>query len=396
MKKQTVRDIDLDIKGKRVLVRADFNVPLDDQGRVIDDLRIEASLPTIEYLRERGAKVILCSHLGRPKGKVVEALRLTPVAVRLSELLGAPVATATDCVGPEAEAAVAKLGAGDVLLLENLRFHPEEEANDPDFARKLASLADVYVNDAFGAAHRAHASTEGVTHYLPAVAGLLMEREIDYLARCVTDPERPVGAIIGGAKISDKMACVSNLLTQVDVLVIGGGMANTFLKAQGHAVGDSLVEDDQLGAANDVCAQAEQRGVKLLLPVDVVVADRFDADAESRIESVESVPGGWRIMDAGPRSVAAYGEALKSCRTIVWNGPLGVIEFPQFARGSEALARLLVELDAVVVAGGGETAALVRESGLADRFDHVSTGGGAFLEFLEGKELPGVAALVDK
>jgi phosphoglycerate kinase len=377
-----------------VLVRVDFNVPLDGD-RILDDLRIRAVLPTIEYLRDRGARVILCSHLGRPKGKPDDKYRLAPAARRLSELLRAPVATAADCVGPEAEAAVAKLGAGDVLLLENLRFHAEEEANDPEFARKLASLADVYVNDAFGAAHRAHASTEGVAHVLPAVAGLLLEREIDYLSRVVEAPERPLGAIIGGAKVSDKMAILSHLLSKVDVLVIGGGMANTFLKAQGHAVGDSLVEDDQLEVARGVLAEAEQRGVRLLLPVDVVIADAFAADAQSRVVPAGDVPEGWRILDVGERSVASYVEALRPCKTVVWNGPLGVAEWPAFARGSQALARALADLDAVTIVGGGETAALVQECGLAEKFNHVSTGGGAFLEFLEGRELPGVAALQD-
>jgi len=393
VRKQTVRDVD--VAGKRALVRVDFNVPLDD-GRILDDLRIRAALPTIQYLRERGAHVILCSHLGRPKGNIVESLRLAPVANRLSELLGAPVASAPDCVGPEAGAAVAGLRAGDVLLLENLRFHPEEEANDPDFARQLAALADVYVNDAFGAAHRAHASTEGVARLLPAVAGLLMEQEIDYLSHVLESPERPLAAIIGGAKISDKMGVLRQLLGRVDLLIIGGGMANTFLKAQGRPVGDSLVEGEQLDAARGVIAEAERRGVRLLLPVDVVVADRFAADAQSLTVPADRVPDGWRIMDVGPQSVAAYAEALRDGKTVVWNGPLGVAEFPQFARGSEALARALAELDAVTIVGGGETAALVQEAGLAERFDHVSTGGGAFLEFLEGRELPGVAALRDK
>jgi len=392
VRKQTVRDIDA--RGKRALVRVDFNVPMEG-GRILDDLRLRAALPTIEALRQSGAKVILCSHLGRPKGKVVESLRLAPVAARLSELLGAPVATARDCVGPEAEAAVARLREGDVLLLENLRFHGEEEANDPQFVRQLASLADVYINDAFGTAHRAHASTEGVAHHLPAVAGLLMEKEIDYLGRVVADPQRPLGAVIGGAKISDKMAVLRNLLAKADVLVIGGGMANTFLKAQGLAVGDSLVEDDQLDAARGVSEEAQRRGARLLLPVDVVIADRFAADAESRVVPVAEVPEGWRIMDAGPRSIEAYAEALRGCRTVVWNGPLGVAEFPAFAGGSRALAQALAGLDAVTIVGGGETAALVAEAGLATKFDHVSTGGGAFLEFLEGRELPGVAALLD-
>ena len=393
MRKQTLRDID--VTGKRALVRVDFNVPLDDQRVILDDLRIRAALPTIQYLRERYARVILCSHLGRPKGEVVESLRLAPITARLSELLDAPVAAARDCIGPEAGAAVAKLAAGEVLLLENLRFQAEEEANEPAFAEALASLAGIFVNDAFGAAHRAHASTVGVAEHLPAVAGLLLEKEIGYLDRIVTQPQRPLGAIIGGAKISDKMTCLRNLLGKADVLIIGGGMANTFLKAQGQSVGDSLVEDDQLDTARAVMAEAEQRGAALHLPIDVVVADRFAAEAEARIEPAGETADGWRIMDAGPRSVAAYGEALQGCRTVVWNGPLGVAEFRQFARGSESLAKLVASLDAVTIVGGGETVALVREAGLDDKFDHVSTGGGAFLEYLEGRELPGIAALDD-
>jgi phosphoglycerate kinase len=300
-----------------------------------------------------------------------------------------------DCAGQHAEAAASALADGGVLLLGNLRFHAEEERNDPAFARKLAALAEIYVNDAFGAAHRAHASTEGVTHYLPAVAGLLMEKEIDYLTRAVTEPERPLGAIIGGAKVSDKMAVLRNLLSKAEVLVIGGGMANTFLKAQGCSIGESLVEDDQLDTARAVLEEANQRGVRLLLPTDVVVADRFAADAEARTVGIEAVPDGWRIVDAGPHSVEAYAAALRGCKTIVWNGPLGVIEMPAFAKGSGELGRALAELDATTIVGGGETAALVEEAGLADKFDHVSTGGGAFLEFLEGRELPGVAALLD-
>ncbi len=392
MRKQTVRDID--VGGKRVLVRVDFNVPMEG-GRILDDLRIRAALPTIEYLRERGARVILCSHLGRPKGKPDAKYALAPVARQLSELLGVPVEMTDDCVGPDAERAAAALADGGLLLLENVRFHPQEEANDREFARRLAALADVYVNDAFGAAHRAHASTEGVAHELPAVAGLLMEKEIDYLARVVAQPQRPLGVIIGGAKVSDKMAVLRNLLGKADVLVIGGGMANTFLKAQGYAVGDSLVEDDQLDVARVIVEEARQRGVKLLLPADVVVADRFAADAQAQTVSIDAVPDGWRILDAGPRSVEAYAAALRGCKTVVWNGPLGVIEFPRFAKGSEALGRALAASDAVTIVGGGETAALIEEAGLADKFDHVSTGGGAFLEFLEGRELPGVAALRD-
>ena len=386
---------EVELKGKRVLIRVDFNVPL-EQGRVTDDTRIRESLPTIRYARHQKARVILCSHLGRPKGKPSPELSLRPVAVRLSELLGEPVGMAEDCVGETVHEAVAKLSAGEVLLLENLRFHSEEEANAPEFARQLAALADLFVNDAFGAAHRAHASTEGVAHYLPAVAGLLMEKELEYLERVAGEPQRPLAAVIGGAKISDKMGALRNLLAKTDVLVIGGGMANTFLKAQGRAVGDSLVEDDQLETARSVIAEASQRNVRLLLPVDVVIADRFAADAQARTVPADQVPEAWRIMDVGPESVAAYGEALRGCRTVVWNGPLGVAEFPQFARGSQALAKLLADLDAVTIVGGGETAALVQEAGLADKFDHVSTGGGAFLEFLEGRELPGVAALRDK
>ena len=393
MRKQTIREIE--VGGKRALVRVDFNVPLDEEGCILDDLRIRAALPTIQYLRERGARVILCSHLGRPGGKAVESLRLTPIAERLAALLATPVATAPDCVGPQAEAAVAALAEGEVLLLENLRFHPEEEANAAEFARRLASLADLYVNDAFGAAHRAHASTEGVAHLLPAVAGLLMEKEIEYLGRLVAEPQRPLGAIIGGAKISDKMGVLRNLLTKSEVLIIGGSMANTFLKAKGYAVGESLVEENQLSAAHDIMAEAEERHVQLLLPVDVVVADQFAANARAHIEPVDQVPEGWRIMDVGARSIVEYGAALQPCRSVVWNGPLGVAEFPQFARGSEALARIVADLEAVTIVGGGETAALVEEAGLAERFDHVSTGGGAFLEYLEGRELPGIAALRD-
>ena len=392
MPKQTVRTADVD--GKRALVRVDFNVPLDGD-RILDDMRIQASLPTIEYLREHRARVVLCSHLGRPNGAVVESLRLAPVATRLAQLLDAPVATAPDCVGPQAEAAVLALGGGEVLLLENLRFHPQEEANDPAFSRQLASLADVYVNDAFGVAHRAHASTEGVARLLPAVAGLLMEREVEYLARIVAEPQRPLGAIIGGAKVSGKIACLRFLLPMVDVLIVGGGMANTFLKANGYAVGDSLVEDEQIDAARALMAEAADRPMQLLLPVDVAIADDFSAHARSRIVPADEVPEGWRIMDVGTRSIVTFSEALQRCKTVVWNGPLGVAEFPQFARGSESLARTLADLDAVTIVGGGETAALVREAELTDKFDHLSTGGGAFLEFLEGRELPAIAALLD-
>ncbi len=395
MRKKTVRDID--VAGKRVLVRVDFNVPLDKATRaVLDDTRIRAALPTISYLRERGARVILCSHLGRPDGRVNEALRLAPVAARLSELLGAPVGTVDDCVGPAVEAAVASLAPGDVLLLENLRFHPEEEANDRDFARRLAALADVYVNDAFGTAHRAHASTVGVAAFLPAVAGFLMEKEIDYLDRVVTNPERPVAAIIGGAKISSKIGVLQHLLSKVDLMLIGGGMAGTFLKAQGRQVGDSLVEDDQLDTANHILEQANERKVRLLLPVDVVVADAFDERANHKVVPIDGIEPGWRIMDIGPDTARTYAQALQGMRTIVWNGPMGVAEWEPFAAGSKAIAEAMVASGATTIVGGGETVAFVEQLGLAERFSHVSTGGGASLEFLEGKELPGVAALLDR
>ncbi len=389
----TVRDIDVD--GKRVLVRVDFNVPFDRNGKIADDSRIRAALPTIAYLRERNARVILCSHLGRPDGKVVDSLRLTPVAERLSELLRTPVATTADCVGAEVQEAAGKLKAGDVLLLENLRFHAEEEKNDPEFAKALASLADVYVNDAFGTAHRAHASTAGVAAYRPAVAGLLMTREIDELGRLLTNPARPFAAILGGAKISSKIAVLRNLLPRIDCLLLGGGIATTFLKARGIPVAESLVEDDYLDTARDVLAQAEQRGVPVLLPTDVVIAGQFAADARHATVPVGLIAQGWRIMDVGPDTLTTYRDALDDCGTVFWNGTLGVAEFPAFAEGSICLALALADLDATVVVGGGETVALVEQAGLRDRFTHVSTGGGASLEFLEGRTLPGVEALQD-
>ncbi|MBM3135427.1 MAG: phosphoglycerate kinase [Chloroflexi bacterium] len=395
MNKKTVQDIN--VQNKRVLVRVDFNVPLDKAtGAITDDARIQAALPTIRYLIGQGARVVLCSHLGRPDGKVVDKLRLGPVAQRLSELLGQPVARTDDCVGPAVQAAVAAMRPGDVLLLENLRFHAEEEANDPVFARQLAALADVYVNDAFGTAHRAHASTEGVAHYLPAVAGFLMEKEIDYLSRALENPARPFDAIIGGAKVSDKIAVLQNLLGKVDALLIGGGMANTFLKAQGHEVGQSLVEDDKLELARSLLAQAQARHVRLLLPVDVVVADKFAADAAAKTVPVTAVPADWRILDVGPQTVKLFAQELKAARTVVWNGPLGVFEFPAFAQGTIALAKALAASRATTIIGGGDSAAAVEKAGVADKITHISTGGGASLEFLEGKTLPGVAALLDK
>ena len=392
--KKSVRDID--VAGQRVLVRVDFNVPFDRKGGIADDSRIRAALPTIRYLLDQGALVILCSHLGRPDGKVVESLRLRPVADRLAALLGKPVKTTSDCVGAEAEAAAAALQRGDVLLLENLRFHAEEEANDKAFARALASLADVYVNDAFGTAHRAHASTAGVAALLPAAAGFLMLKEVEELGNVLGNPARPMAAILGGAKISSKVAVLRNLLPRVDCLLLGGGMANTFLKARGAGVGDSLVEDDYLETAREVMAEAESGGVPLLLPTDVVVADAFAADARHRTVSVHDIPDGWRIMDVGPDTLNTYREALDDCKTIFWNGTLGVAEFPAFAEGSLSLALALADLDARVVVGGGETAALVEQAGLRERYTHVSTGGGASLEFIEGRTLPGVAALQDR
>lgn len=395
MNKKTVQD--LAVQNKRVLVRVDFNVPLDKAtGAITDDARIRAALPTIRYLIGQGARVVLCSHLGRPDGKVVDKLRLGSVAQRLSDLLGQPVAKTDDCVGPAVQAAVAAMQSGDVLLLENLRFQAEEEANDPAFARRLAALADVYVNDAFGTAHRAHASTEGVAHYLPAVAGFLMEKEIDYLSRALENPARPFDAIIGGAKVSDKIAVLQNLLDKVDALLIGGGMANTFLKAQGHEVGQSLVEDDKLDVARSLLAQAQARHVRLLLPVDVVVADKFAADAAWQVVAAKAVPADWRILDVGPQTVKLFAQELKAARTVVWNGPLGVFEFPAFAQGTIALAKTLAASRATTIIGGGDSAAAVERAGVADKITHISTGGGASLEFLEGKTLPGVAALLDK
>jgi phosphoglycerate kinase len=391
MNKKTIRDVD--VKGKRVLVRVDFNVPL-TKGQVADDTRIRAALPTLQYLLDQGALVILCSHLGRPKGQVADEFKMDPVAAHLAEILGRPVSKLDDCVGPDVEAAIDAGKPGDLFLLENTRFHPEETDNDPAFAQQLAALGDIYVNDAFGSAHRAHASTEGVTHYLPAVSGFLMEKELEFLGQALAAPARPFIAILGGAKISDKIGVIENLLDQVDGLLIGGGMANTFLKAEGYDVADSLVEDNSLDTARTLMERAHS---KLVLPVDVTVADRFDADAFSQVVSVAAVPPGWRILDIGPRTLELFRERLDGARTVVWNGPMGVFEFPKFAVGTEAVARILASLtDATTIIGGGDSAAAVERAGLADEMSHISTGGGASLEFLEGKTLPGVAALMDK
>ena len=394
MQKKSVRDID--VGGKRVLMRVDFNVTLED-GRITDDSRIRAAVPTVHYLQEQGAKVVLCSHLGRPGGKVVEDMRLTPVLRRLSELLDTEVRSTDDCVGPDVEAAVNDLAPGDVLLLENLRFHPEEEANDPEFARALASLADVFVSDGFGVAHRAHASTEGVTRYLPSVAGFLMEREIDVLGSLLESPQEPLVVVLGGAKVTDKIGVIENFLDKVNTLLIGGGMAATFLKANGLNVGGSQVEDDRLDFVREAVARASEKGVDLITPVDVVVADSFSADAVCRTVNVENVPKGWLILDIGHKTLDTFKREVARGSTILWNGPMGVFEFPSFATGTRELAAALASLDdAVTVVGGGSTAEVVDTLGLSDRLTHVSTGGGASLEFLEGRTLPGVAALMDK
>lgn len=393
MAKLTLKDLDL--RNKRVLVRVDFNVPL-EAGRVTDNTRIRAALPTIRYLIDNGARVILMSHLGRPKGKVKEELRLDPVARELENLLGRPVHKVNDCIGPEVEAAAAALKPGEVLLLENVRFYPEEEKNDPEFARKLAALADIYVNDAFGAAHRAHASTEGVAHYLPAAAGFLLQKEIETLGKALADPERPFVAIIGGAKVSDKISVIRNLLTKVDTLIIGGGMANTFLKAKGYAMGKSLVEEDQVSLAQELMDQATRQGVKMLLPRDLVVAQEFKADAPYQVVAVNAVPDGWMALDIGPETAREYANALKDARTVVWNGPMGVFEMEPFAHGTEAVARAVAAVDGMTIVGGGDSVAAVEKVGVADKIGHISTGGGASLEFLEGKALPGVVALTEK
>lgn len=388
--KKTIRDVE--VQGKKVLVRVDFNVPLQN-GQVGDDTRIQAALPTIRYLLEHQAAVVLMSHLGRPKGKVVPELSLKPVAEHLSGLLGQSVAFAPDCVGPEAQQAKAALQPGAVLLLENTRFHPEEKQNDPEFARQLAEGCDLFVNDAFGSAHRAHASTVGVAQYLPAVAGFLMEKELRYLGQALEAPARPFVAILGGAKISDKIGVVRNLLGKADRVLIGGGMANTFLAALGYAMGDSLVEDEALETAK---ALLQEGGDKLLLPVDLVIADAFAAEAQRRVVPVGDIPAGWRALDIGPDTVDAFAEVIREARTVVWNGPMGVFEMPPFAQGTFGIARAVAESDAVSIVGGGDSVAAVKQSGLAERITHLSTGGGASLEMLEGKVLPGVAALLDR
>ena len=394
MNARTVRDVD--VAGRRVFVRADLNVPLED-GHITDDTRIRASLPTLVYLLERGAAVILASHLGRPKGKINDALRLRPVAERLSQLLGRAVRMTGDALGPGVQVAVDKLRPGDVLLLENLRFHAAEEANDPEFAAALASLADLYVDDAFGAAHRAHASTEGITHHLPAVAGLLMEREVDALSRLLHRPARPFHAVIGGAKVSGKLEVLEALLSRCQAVLIGGGMANTFLAARGHELGKSLVEEDQLANARRIVARARTKRVRLMLPTDAVVAPQIHHRARTRTVPIGEVPKDQIVVDIGPKTIAAFTEHLAKARTIFWNGPMGVFENPQMADGTNAMARFVARrtrAGVVTIVGGGDSVAAVEKLGLADRMTHVSTGGGASLEFLEGRTLPGVAALL--
>lgn len=397
MSKKTLANLSAsDLSGKRALVRVDFNVPLDDQGNITDDTRIRAALPTIQDLMQKGAKVILASHFGRPKG-VDDKLRLTPVAKRLSELLGQEVIKCDDCIGDEVASKVSGMQNGQVLLLENVRFHKEEEKNDPEFAKQLAANADVYVNDAFGTAHRAHASTEGVTHYLsPSVAGYLIEKELQYLQSAIENPQRPLAAIIGGSKVSSKIGVIETLLEKCDKLILGGGMIFTFYKARGLNVGKSLVEDDKLELAKSLEAKAKERGVQMLLPTDVVVADKFAADANAQTVSVENIPEDGMGLDVGPDSVKMFQEALAECKSVIWNGPMGVFEFDKFAVGTEAIARTLADLTkqgVVSIIGGGDSVAAVEKVGVADQMSHISTGGGASLELLEGKELPGIAAL---
>jgi phosphoglycerate kinase len=393
--KKTIRDID--VEGKRVLVRVDFNVPLDiETGAISDDSRIRAVLPTIKYLIEHKAKVIICSHLGRPAGKVVEGLRMAPIAQRLSQLINMPVSTASDCIGADVETAVNNLKPGNIILLENVRFHAEEEANDPSFAKSLARLADVYVDDAFGTAHRAHASTVGVAKYLPAVAGFLMEKELSALGSLLTSPKHPFVALLGGAKVSDKIGLIQNILGKVDVLLIGGGMAATFLKAEGYEVGSSLVEADKQGLALKLIETAKRNSGALFLPIDVVITNNIVPEAKGELVEVSDIPTNKSIVDIGPQTVGLFSQKIRQCQMVFWNGPMGVYEIEQFSVGTKAMAELLASLKATTIVGGGSTAEIVEDMKLADKMTHVSTGGGASLKFLEGKVLPGVAALLDK
>jgi phosphoglycerate kinase len=392
--KKTVRDID--VTNKRVLVRVDYNVPVDKDNNISDDSRIRASLPTVKYLLEHNAKIIICSHFGRPKGKVVESMRLAPIARRLADLLGQPVTALKDCVGPEVENAVYHMKSGEVILLENLRFHPEEEANAPDFARALGKLGEVYVDDAFGAAHRAHASVTGVAQFLPAVAGFLMEKELNFLGRLLENPAHPFMAVMGGAKVSDKLGVIQNILDKVDVLLIGGGMAANFLKAQGYGVGASAVEEDQLEYTQEMLKRAQSRGVRLQLPTDVIACEKLEAGASCKVCSVKEIPDKWVIADIGPETTRKFAQEILKSRTVFWNGPMGVFEIEAFAQGTRGVANALAGSKATTVVGGGSTGEAVEGMGLAEKMTHVSTGGGASLELLEGKELPGVAVLENK
>ena len=394
MNKKTVKDIDL--KGKRVFVRCDFNVPMDENQNITDNTRIVAALPTIKYLLEQNCKIILASHLGRPKGEFKPAFSLKPVAKELSKLLNKEVIMANDVIGEDAMKKASELKEGEILLLENVRFHREETDNDPEFAKKLASMAEVFVNDAFGTAHRAHASTTGIADYLPAVSGFLIEKELKFLGNAVNNPERPFVAILGGAKVSDKIGVIDSLLEKVDTLMIGGGMAYTFFKAQGYEVGNSICEVDKLDLAKSAMEKAKQKGVKLLLPVDTKVGKEFKEDTESKIVKWTEIPADWEGFDIGPETIKMFTDELKTAKTVVWNGPLGLFEFDQFAIGTNAIAKALAELDATTIIGGGDSAAAVKKAGLEDKMTHISTGGGASLEFLEGKKLPGIECLQDK
>lgn len=394
MNKKTVKDVD--VKGKRVFCRVDFNVPMKD-GKVTDDTRIRAALPTIQYLVEQGAKVLLASHLGRPKGQAVEELRLTPVAKRLSELLGKDVKKTDEAHGESVKSEIGSMNEGDVLLLENVRFYSGEEKNDPELAKAFAELADVYVNDAFGAAHRAHASTEGIAKHLPAVSGFLMQKELDVLGKALSNPERPFTAIIGGAKVKDKIGVIDNLLEKVDNLIIGGGLAYTFVKAQGHEVGKSLLEEDKIDLAKTFMEKAKAKGVNFYVPVDAIVADDFSADANTKVVAIEEIPADWEALDIGPKTAETYRDVIQKSKLVIWNGPMGVFEIDKFAGGTKAVAQALADAeDTYSVIGGGDSAAAVEKFNLADKMSHISTGGGASLEFMEGKALPGVVALNDK
>ena len=392
--KKTIEDID--VSGKKVLVRCDFNVPLDENKNITDETRINAALPTIKYLLEHKAAVILCSHLGRPKGEFNMKYSLAPVAKRLSEKLGFEVKLAKDVIGPDAKKLAAEVKPGEAVLLENVRFHAEEEKNDPAFAKELASMAEIYVSDAFGTVHRAHASTAGVAEYLPAVAGFLIGKELNFLGKAVTNPERPFVAILGGAKVKDKIGVITNLIEKVDTLLIGGGMAYTFMKATGGEIGNSLCDEERLGLALELLDKAKAKGVKLLLPVDNVCGKEFNNDTEQMVCESGKIPEGWEGLDIGPKTVELFSKEIKAAKTVVWNGPMGVFEMPNFAKGTLAIATAMAESDATTIIGGGDSAAAVTQMGLADKMSHISTGGGASLEFLEGKTLPGVAALNDK